>query len=80
MPDSVIKKFEEEYGIRVNYNTYSSNEEMLAKISGGAAGYDRPLPVTTWWKLCSNKILLEPIDKDNIANLEYFTSSFWISP
>ncbi|MFD1705990.1 hypothetical protein ACFSCZ_04380 [Siminovitchia sediminis] len=35
MPDSVIEKFEEEYGVKVNYSTYSSNEEMLAKINAG---------------------------------------------
>ncbi|WP_231603572.1 ABC transporter ATP-binding protein [Bacillus sp. FJAT-27231] len=28
IPDQVIKKFEKETGIKVNYDTYASNEEM----------------------------------------------------
>ena len=31
VPDSVIEKFEEETGIKVNMSTYSSNEDMLAR-------------------------------------------------
>ena len=32
IPDSVIQAFEKETNIKVNYGTYSSNEECLAKI------------------------------------------------
>ncbi|MBC7960095.1 MAG: spermidine/putrescine ABC transporter permease, partial [Vallitaleaceae bacterium] len=32
LPQEVIDQFEAETGIKVNYNTYSSNEEMLAKV------------------------------------------------
>lgn len=76
MPDSVIKKFEEEYGIRVNYNTYSSNEEMLAKISGGAAGYDLSVASDYMVEIMLKQDLLEPIDKDNIANLKNIDEQF----
>ena len=33
IPDDVIMDFEKEYNIKVNYGTYSSNEELLAKLS-----------------------------------------------
>ena len=33
IPDEVIRNFEKETGIKVNYSTYSSNEELLAKVS-----------------------------------------------
>ena len=33
IPDEVIRAFEKESGIKVNYSTYSSNEELLAKVS-----------------------------------------------
>ena len=38
--------YEREYGVRVkvNYSTYSSNEDMYAKISSGAANYDVVIP------------------------------------
>jgi spermidine/putrescine transport system substrate-binding protein len=41
---AVLQKFEEETKIKVNLSTYSSNEEMLAKIQGGASGYDIVFP------------------------------------
>jgi len=41
---AVLKKFEEETGIKVNLDTYASNEEMLAKIQAGATGYDLVFP------------------------------------
>ena len=31
-PDSVIEKFEEEYGVEVIYDEFASNEEMYAKL------------------------------------------------
>ena len=40
----VLKKFEEESGIKVNLDTYGTNEEMLAKIQAGATGYDIVFP------------------------------------
>ena len=41
VPDSVIEKFEEETGITVNVSTYSSNEDMLAKVRSESEGaYD----------------------------------------
>lgn len=40
----VLTKFTEETGIKVNLDTYGSNEEMLAKIQAGATGYDIVFP------------------------------------
>ncbi len=40
----VLTKFTEESGIAVTLDTYSSNEEMLAKIQAGATGYDIVFP------------------------------------
>ena len=55
-PD-VLTKFTEETGIAVTLDTYSSNEEMLAKIQAGATGYDIVFPsvhmqdvMVTFWK------------------------------
>ena len=45
IPYSVISDFERETGIKVNYGTYSSNEELLAKISSSKEGtYDLIFP------------------------------------
>lgn len=40
----ILAKFTEETGIEVGLDTYSSNEEMLAKIQAGATGYDIIFP------------------------------------
>ena len=45
IPDEVIRDFEKEYNIKVNYGTYSSNEELLAKITNSKEGtYDLIFP------------------------------------
>ena len=42
-PQSVIDAFEREYGVRVIYSEFSSNEEMLARLrTGGLFGRFRP--------------------------------------
>jgi|TARA_B110000263_G_scaffold246508_1_gene257652 spermidine/putrescine transport system substrate-binding protein len=40
----ILAKFTEETGIEVGLDTYTSNEEMLAKIQAGATGYDIVFP------------------------------------
>ena len=40
VPQAVIDGFTKETGIKVNYETYASNEEMLAKLVSGAQRYD----------------------------------------
>jgi len=45
IPNEVIEDFEKEYKIKVNYSTYSSNEELLAKVSSVKEGtYDLVFP------------------------------------
>src|SRR5690625_2844875 len=44
MPDQVIKDFEEEFGVEVTYSTFSSNQEMLAKVRSGTVAYDIVVP------------------------------------
>ncbi len=36
----MLDGFTKETGIQVNYESYASNEEMLAKLMSGAASYD----------------------------------------
>ncbi|WP_083223691.1 MULTISPECIES: spermidine/putrescine ABC transporter substrate-binding protein [unclassified Ensifer] len=59
---AVLKKFEEETQIKVNLSTYSSNEEMLAKIQGGATGYDVVFPSVHMQDIMSKLDLLEKTD------------------
>lgn len=76
MPESVIQKFEEETGIKVNYNYYSSNEEMLAKISAGASGFDIAVASDYMVEVMQQQELLEEINRDNIPNIENLGEEF----
>jgi len=69
IPNSVIKDFEEEYNIKVNYGTYSSNEELLAKVSNSKSGtYDLVFPSDYMVELMKEKNLLDTLDKSKIPN------------
>jgi spermidine/putrescine transport system substrate-binding protein len=41
---ATIPEFEREFGVRVTYDVFESNEEMLAKLHAGARGYDIVVP------------------------------------
>jgi spermidine/putrescine-binding protein len=42
--EDTVPNFEREFGVRVTYDTYESNEEMIAKLQAGATGYDIVVP------------------------------------
>lgn len=68
MPDSVIQGFEKKYDVKVNYDTYSSNEEMLAKLQAGASGYDLVVPSGYMVDILQKQHLLDTIDKSQLTN------------
>ena len=69
IPDEVIKDFEKETNIKVNYGTYSSNEELLAKISASKKGtYDVVFPSDYMIELMKEKGYLETLDKTKLTN------------
>lgn len=64
----VNKQFEKETGIKVNYTTYDSNENMYNKIKGGGANYDIVIPSDYMIERLIKEDLLEKINFDNIPN------------
>ncbi|MDR0476295.1 MAG: extracellular solute-binding protein [Treponema sp.] len=69
-PDSVIEKFEKEYGVKVIYDEFDSNEMMYAKIKTGGTGYDLVFPSGDYVSIMIEQKMLEPIDRTLIPNLE----------
>lgn len=70
IPNEVLRQFEKETGIRVNYSTYDSNEAMYAKIkvlNGG--GYDIIVPSTYYVDKMSKEGLLQQLDHSKLPNL-----------
>lgn len=77
IPDSVIESFEEETGIKVNMSTYSSNEDMLAKVKSESEGaYDVVVPSDYMVELMSQQGLLEKLDKDQLSNLDNISDAY----
>ncbi len=69
LPAEILDEFEKEYDVKINYDTFSSNEEMLAKLSTGASGYDIVVPSDYAVAIMSKQDLLLPLDKTLLPNL-----------
>ncbi|GIK74020.1 MAG: periplasmic spermidine/putrescine-binding protein [Chloroflexota bacterium] len=70
IPQETIDCFEEVYGIRVNKDEYSSNEEMYAKLSAGGANYDLVQPTDYIVALMIRQGLLQELDKSRLAIMD----------
>lgn len=70
IPDSVIHDFEDETGIKINYGTYSSNEECLAKVQSAKEGtYDIIFPSDYMVSLLIDRNMLQKLDKSQLSNI-----------
>ena len=56
-----IPNFEAEFGVRVRYATYESNEEMLAKVLTGNSGWDVVFPTHNRLEPMRENGLLAPL-------------------
>lgn len=74
-PD-VLAEFEEEYGVKVIEDTFSSNEELLAKLQAGATGYDLIVPSDYMVEIMIAEDLLAEIDHANIPNIDNLSELF----
>ena len=48
LPEGMIAAFEKETGIKVNYDTFETNEALNAKLVAGNTGYDIVVPGTAF--------------------------------
>ena len=63
------KAFEREFGVTITEDNYASNEEMMAKLQGGAEGYDLIAPTGYAVEALIAGNLLMPLDLNRIPNL-----------
>ncbi len=66
----MVKKFEDETGIKVTIDTYDSNETALAKLSSGAAGYDVIIISNDFIPIFVKQGLLQKVDVAHMANFK----------
>lgn len=72
----LITQFEEQTGIRVNYQTVESNESLYSLLKSGGADYD--VVVTSDYMIAKfiEEDMLEPLDYGNIPNFELIDERF----
>ncbi|MBO5857924.1 MAG: spermidine/putrescine ABC transporter substrate-binding protein [Clostridia bacterium] len=72
----VNKEFTKKYGIKVNYTTFESNENMYNKLQSGGANYDIVIPSDYMIaKLIEEEMLVE-LDFSNIPNYKYILPKY----
>ena len=72
----INKQFTDETGIKVNYTTYTSNEDLYAKLKSGASSYDIIIPSDYMIQQMVNENMLEKLDFSNIPNYQYIDSKY----
>jgi spermidine/putrescine-binding protein len=76
IPQALLDGFTKETGIKVNYDTYSSNEELMAKLQAGASGYDVIIPSDYTVVILSKQGLLDELDLNQIPNFANVSDQF----
>lgn len=74
-PDT-IANFEKEFGIKVRYDNFDSNEVVHAKLVAGKTGYDVVMPSSYWAKMQADGGLLQKLDKSKLPNLKNLDPQF----
>ena len=72
----VNKEFEKLTGIKVNYVTFESNEDMYAKIKNGGASYDIVIPSDYMIERMIKEDLLETADFKSLPNYKYLDEKY----
>ena len=67
-PDN-LKAFKSEYSVDATQDFYASNEELIAKLKGGATGYDIIAPTGYAVEILAKSGLLLELDHSRIPNL-----------
>ena len=80
IPQSVLDGFTKDSGIQVNYETYASNEEMLAKLLSGAAEYDLVQPSEYTVEAMVKEKMLLPLDHAKLLNLKNIGKEYYGLP
>lgn len=75
MPQSVLDAFTEEYGVKVNYLTYESQEEAIAKMKAGQI-YDVVVMESRYIPLLVKENLLAELDRRNLDNTKNISPNF----
>jgi spermidine/putrescine-binding protein len=76
IPQDIIDCFELVYGIQVNRDEFSSNEEMYAKLSAGSTTYDLTQPSDYIISVMVRNGLLQTLDQSRLPNLSNIAPAY----
>ena len=76
VPQEVIDGFTKETGIKLTYETYASNEEMLTKLVAGASNYDVIQPSEYTVEALIKRKKLTAIDWAKVPNMKNLDPAF----
>ncbi len=76
MPDEVLADFEGETGITVTFDTFDSNESMIAKLDAGATGYDLVNPSQYAVQILISRGKIAELDHSKIDTYDKIGASF----
>ncbi|HSZ54147.1 MAG TPA: spermidine/putrescine ABC transporter substrate-binding protein [Tepidisphaeraceae bacterium] len=76
VPQEVIEGFTKETGVKVNYETYDSNEAMITKLSQGSTRYDLIQPSEYAVENLIRRNMLEPLGESQIPNTKNLDEAY----
>lgn len=74
--EEVLEQFEQEFDVKINYDVFANNEDLLAKIKAGGGGYDLIQPSDYMVATMIKQDLLAPLDMNNIPNFEGLSDAY----
>ena len=78
--EQILADYEEEFGVKIIYDTYASNEDLLAKLQAGAEGYDVIFPSDYMVSIMRGADLLAEINLDDMPNAKNMNPDFMDAP
>ncbi len=73
---TVLDEFENEHNIKINYETYATNEDMYVKLKRGGTAYDVAIPSDYMIEKMIKEDMLHKINMDNIPNYKQIDDMF----
>lgn len=67
-PDEVLARFEKEFNCKVRVDSYSTCDEMYAKLRAGAKGYDVVIPSNDFVSIMIKQGMIQKLDQSKLTN------------
>lgn len=80
IPQDIVDCFELVYGVKVNRDEFSSNEEMYAKLAAGATTYDLTQPSDYIIQVMIRNEMLQKLDASKLPNLGNIDPAYFPVP